>query len=1090
VSSESRGSNLDNKESLTPQKTISYDSTGSTPDNEKSLSPKKTSISSVTKTKVQTKDSKSLPISRYDVTAQQMITTRPRSTSDHNVTLNPEYTLDKTNLKSDSRISETEIINTLISPESRATFTFFDITSGTSKPEIDVQLPFSKSDHWEPVIGKHSVAKVKFDFNKPPTSENIKIEWKSSSVKPTINLRRKHLVQSTTGNETEPFAESNDTLLASSMSQTNRLPMPITSSGASHIVISEIGQTTNKLTNKHDVSQITTVQRNDTGIETTPMTEIQTTMSVVLNGTESKFIDIKTLSDPQRKTQGDLSLHSNLTHKTQLTKLDSPMNYTAPGYAKTLSKVDKLPPKAVNNLPRANKTLLKTANNLPKADTIIPKADNTLLKSYKSIPKADKTLPNAGKTQPNAGKTLSNANNTLPKSDKALAKSDKTLSKSDKTLPKADTTLPNADKTLPMANKTLSTAVKVETIVSRFSSNTTSESTQHFGNRNVANSKVKEADGTAFGSEPLFPVKQEVPRQPSQPRGDSIHELHMSSTGVPRLTVDQSQLAYPPVSSGKTPLVSPTDLIEIFRHMDNTTQSGNVSSAQSRYVPSTHSRGVPFTQPRNVSSTQSRLTHNRPKKITEAFITLYEHRMKPSISRIINSVSYAAVLRSLNAKNGNIRKETVSEANERTSQQPSAVTTTPILMSDVQMNAGIAVPINYQTTTQQEETISNRNEAINNTQVGLNNQDQKEKQWPSLASGAVKHDTETPGMVIDNQDNVVITGQYWPALVSQNLHWADTAPHSMSLSIGHNTDGTYISDPLSSSLGSQKSPPTTSGKFDKVYSTLHRIHTKHEVTREHVNNNNLTGESIFGQSEPITNVNTIQGQRPVSGKDMIATNNNNKAVMRSSNTITTSTISPKAIAYKKNGINNERNQQQWYGGRKHVWSNVMSFSGADISNKNTRRHSAGSGTIFKPHEQFKMHPTEPDFKTTAETLSPNIQLLSSVLKVKAPNVRPSPHVYRAVNQVQTQLNHDNPYFNGQMSDIQARQDNQHFQISDVKIPATPTTKLINRRFDNAHGVDTAKHPGIQLMNRNHVDSLLPDDWEVVSLACHGFLYFQ
>jgi hypothetical protein len=66
----------------------------------------------------------------------------------------------------------------LISPESKATFTFFDITSGTSKP--DVQLPFSKIDHWEPVVGKHFVAKVKFDLNKPPTSENIKIEWKSS----------------------------------------------------------------------------------------------------------------------------------------------------------------------------------------------------------------------------------------------------------------------------------------------------------------------------------------------------------------------------------------------------------------------------------------------------------------------------------------------------------------------------------------------------------------------------------------------------------------------------------------------------------------------------------------------------------------------------------------------------------------------------------------------------------------------------------------------------------------------------------------------------------------------------------------------
>jgi len=92
----------------------------------------------------------------------------------------------------------------------------------------------------------------------------------------------------------------------------------------------------------------------------------------------------------------------------------------------------------------------------------------------------------------------------------------------------------------------------------------------------------------------------------------------------------------------------------------------------------------------------------------------------------------------------------------------------------------------------------------------------------------------------------------------ENGHWADTAPHSMSLSIGHNTDGTYISDLLSNSLGSQGSPPSTSGKFDKVYITLHRIHTKHDVTREHVDNNNMTGESISLQSEPITNVITIQ----------------------------------------------------------------------------------------------------------------------------------------------------------------------------------------------------------------------------------------
>ena len=152
-----------------------------------------------------------------------------------------------------------------------------------------------------------------------------------------------------------------------------------------------------------------------------------------------------------------------------------------------------------------------------------------------------------------------------------------------------------------------------------------------------------------------------------------------------------------------------------------------------------------------------------------------------------------------------------------------------------------------------------------------------------------------------------------------------------------------------------------------------------------------------------------------------------------------------------------------------------------------------------------MHPIEPDFKTTAETLSPNIQLLSSVLKVKAPSVRSSPHVYRAVNQVPLQPNHDNPYFNGQMSDVQARPDNQYFQISGVKIPATPTTKLINRRFGNVHseiqfinsqysnrdthsgthfktrhGVDTTKHPGIQLMNRKHVDSTTQPEVQLIN----------
>jgi hypothetical protein len=50
-----------------------------------------------------------------------------------------------------------------------------------------------------------------------------------------------------------------------------------------------------------------------------------------------------------------------------------------------------------------------------------------------------------------------------------------------------------------------------------------------------------------------------------------------------------------------------------------------------------------------------------------------------------------------------------------------------------------------------------------------------------------------------------------------------------------------------------------------------------------------------------------------------------------------------------------------------------------------------------------MYTIEPDFKRTAETLSPNIQLLSSVLKVKPSNVRPSPHVYRPVNQVPTTI---------------------------------------------------------------------------------------
>ena len=152
-----------------------------------------------------------------------------------------------------------------------------------------------------------------------------------------------------------------------------------------------------------------------------------------------------------------------------------------------------------------------------------------------------------------------------------------------------------------------------------------------------------------------------------------------------------------------------------------------------------------------------------------------------------------------------------------------------------------------------------------------------------------------------------------------------------------------------------------------------------------------------------------------------------------------------------------------------------------------------------------MYTIEPDFKRTAETLSPNIQLLSSVLKVKASNVRSSPHVYRPVNQVPTQLNHENPYFKVQMSDIQARPDNQYFQISGVKIQATPATKFIYRRFGNVHsdiqsinsqycsrdthpgthlktrhGVDATKHSGIQLINRNHVDSTTEQEIQLIN----------
>jgi len=92
-----------------------------------------------------------------------------------------------------------------------------------------------------------------------------------------------------------------------------------------------------------------------------------------------------------------------------------------------------------------------------------------------------------------------------------------------------------------------------------------------------------------------------------------------------------------------------------------------------------------------------------------------------------------------------------------------------------------------------------------------------------------------------------------------------------------------------------------------------------------------------------------------------------------------------------------------------------------------------------------------------------------------------------------------------LSDVQARSDNQHFQISGVKIPATPATKLINRRFGNVHsdiqfinsqyssrdthpgthlktrhGVDATKHPGIQLMNRNLVDSTTQPEVQLIN----------
>ncbi|XP_052096367.1 uncharacterized protein LOC127731653 isoform X2 [Mytilus californianus] len=236
------------------------------------------------------------------------------------------------------------------------------------------------------------------------------------------------------------------------------------------------------------------------------------------------------------------------------------------------------------------------------------------------------------------------------------------------------------------------------------------------------------------------------------------YELHLNGEGA---------LQY-----NHSPLVSKPDLVDMYKEM-------NYSDPKLK-VPDTSS-----------------YNNRRNKKYPQI------HSV-PSGRGKVNSVSYSAILRSFRKEGGNQpmlnRPNIVGEQFLGASSQfdyPTSTSQQNLVLAE-QQGTTTTVP----TSVDSSGLVSARVDQTENTK------------WASLASGIMQRDKKAPGVVIDNKRTSIVGGKQWPALVAQHLQWTDTAPNSMSLSMGHNTDGRYISDPFT---GKDRHI----GTIDKVNSGMH-----------------------------------------------------------------------------------------------------------------------------------------------------------------------------------------------------------------------------------------------------------------------------
>ncbi|XP_071141121.1 uncharacterized protein [Mytilus edulis] len=223
----------------------------------------------------------------------------------------------------------------------------------------------------------------------------------------------------------------------------------------------------------------------------------------------------------------------------------------------------------------------------------------------------------------------------------------------------------------------------------------------------------------------------------------------------------------------KKPLVSKKDLKDMYKEMNYSDPKINIPDVSSN----TNRRNRKFPQIHSV----------------------------PSGRGGVNSVSYSAILRSLRKEGGD---------------QPR--TNKPNIVGEQFL--GASSNFDYPTTTSKQDLVRADKQKPTPTvptsvnSIGLVSAPRVDRtentKWASLASGIMQRDKKAPGVVIDNKKTSIVGGKKWPAMVAQHLQWTDTAPNSMSLSVGHNTDGRYISDP---STGRDR----YRGTIDKVNSGMH-----------------------------------------------------------------------------------------------------------------------------------------------------------------------------------------------------------------------------------------------------------------------------